>query len=139
MAFVNEFFYLRQTSISISYPIVALLSLPLGHFMAKVLPTRTFRIPISPTRRFSFTLNPGPFTIKEHVLIGTMAACNTSNAYAVDIVIIQKVFYNDEKSFLAGLLLVLTTQITGFAIAGAVRSVSISVQESAPATEQREE
>ncbi|KAF9169351.1 hypothetical protein BGX21_008144 [Mortierella sp. AD011] len=121
MAFVNEFFYLRQTSITIGYSIIALISLPLGHFMAKVLPTRTFRIPISSSRRFSFTLNPGPFTIKEHVLIGTMAACNTSNAYAVDIIIIQKVFYNDEKSFLAGLLLVLTTQITGFAIAGAVR------------------
>ncbi|KAF8985318.1 hypothetical protein BGZ46_004883 [Entomortierella lignicola] len=62
-----------------------------------------------------------PFTIKEHVLIGAMAACNSNSAYAVDIVIIQKLFYNDEKPFLAGLLLVLTTQVTGFAIAGAVR------------------
>ncbi|KAG9321733.1 hypothetical protein KVV02_005079 [Mortierella alpina] len=126
ISFVNQFFYLRQTSISIGYSIVALLSLPLGHFLARVLPTRRFRIPLLfclPTSRygFSFTLNPGPFSIKEHVLIGTMAACNTSTAYAVDIVILQKVFYHDEKPFLAGLLLVLTTQITGFAIAGALR------------------
>ncbi|KAF9285516.1 hypothetical protein BGZ68_003795 [Mortierella alpina] len=126
ISFVNQFFYLRQTSISIGYSIVALLSLPLGHFLAKVLPTRRFRIPLLfclPTSKygFSFTLNPGPFSIKEHVLIGTMAACNTSTAYAVDIVILQKVFYHDEKPFFAGLLLVLTTQITGFAIAGALR------------------
>ncbi|KAG0199495.1 hypothetical protein BGX28_007253 [Mortierella sp. GBA30] len=124
LAFVNQFFYLRQTSISIGYPIVALISLPLGHFLARVLPTREFRIPyFIPTSKFgfSFTLNPGPFSIKEHVLIGTMAACNTSTAYAVDIVILQKVFYHDEKPFIAGLLLVLTTQITGFAIAGALR------------------
>ncbi|KAF8932292.1 hypothetical protein BGZ58_007128 [Dissophora ornata] len=126
IAFVNEFFYLRQTQIQIGYPIVALISLPLGHFLAKILPTRQFRIfnffPNSRYGRgFSFTLNPGPFSIKEHVLIGTMAACNTSTAYAVDIVILQNVFYHSEKPFLAGMLLVLTTQITGFAMAGAVR------------------
>ncbi|KAF9438266.1 hypothetical protein BGZ76_008907 [Entomortierella beljakovae] len=124
ISFVNQFFYLRQTSVSISYPIVALLSLPLGHFLAKVLPTRQFKIPF-PTFRgmgaFKFTLNPGPFTLKEHVLIGTMAACNTNTAYAVDIIILQKLFYHDEKSAIGGFLLVLTTQITGFAIAGAVR------------------
>ncbi|KAG0095796.1 hypothetical protein BGZ93_005425, partial [Podila epicladia] len=116
ISFVNQFFYLRQTQISIGYSVVALVSLPLGHFMAKVLPTRQFSI-----GNWSFSLNPGPFSIKEHVLIGTMTAANTGTAYAVDIVILQKLFYNDEKPFIAGLLLVLTTQITGFALAGALR------------------
>ncbi|KAF9331675.1 hypothetical protein BG006_005454, partial [Podila minutissima] len=116
ISFVNQFFYLRQTQISIGYSVVALVSLPLGHFMAKVLPTRDFSI-----GGRSFSLNPGPFSIKEHVLIGTMTAANTGTAYAVDIVILQKLFYNDEKPFIAGLLLVLTTQITGFALAGALR------------------
>ncbi|KAF9318306.1 hypothetical protein BG006_003216, partial [Podila minutissima] len=50
-----------------------------------------------------------------------MTAANTGTAYAVDIVILQKLFFNDEKPFIAGLLLVLTTQITGFALAGALR------------------
>ncbi|KAI1300528.1 hypothetical protein EDD11_006157 [Mortierella claussenii] len=121
VSFVNQFFYLRQTQISVGYPIVALLSLPLGHFLAKVLPTRPLSIPLLPWWSLKLTLNPGPFSIKEHVLIGTMAACNTSTAYAVDIVILQKIFYHDEKPFVAGLLLVLTTQITGFELAGAVR------------------
>ncbi|KAG0064924.1 hypothetical protein BGZ93_003483, partial [Podila epicladia] len=61
ISFVNQFFYLRQTTISIGYSVVALVSLPLGHFMAKVLPTRDFSI-----GRWSFSLNPGPFSIKEH-------------------------------------------------------------------------
>ncbi|KAG0199496.1 hypothetical protein BGX28_007254 [Mortierella sp. GBA30] len=116
ISFVNEFFYLRQTTVSIGYAVVALISLPIGHFMARVLPTRQFNF-----FGFEFSLNPGPFSIKEHVLIGTMAACNSGTAYAVDIVVIQQVFYGDKKAFVAGLFLVLTTQITGFALAGAIR------------------
>ncbi|KAF8981947.1 hypothetical protein BGZ52_002332 [Haplosporangium bisporale] len=116
ISFVNQFFYLRQTQISIGYSVVALVSLPLGHLMARVLPTTQFSL-----FGRSFSLNPGPFSIKEHVLIGTMTAANTGTAYAVDIVILQKLFYQDEKPFIAGLLLVLTTQITGFALAGTLR------------------
>ncbi|KAG0041087.1 hypothetical protein BGZ83_002367, partial [Gryganskiella cystojenkinii] len=116
ISFVNQFFYMRQTTITIGYAVVALLALPLGHFMARVLPRHEFNI-----FGYKCSLNPGPFSIKEHVLIGTMAACNTTTAYAVDIVIIQKIYYHDEKSFVAGLFLVLTTQITGFALAGGIR------------------
>ncbi|KAF9283788.1 hypothetical protein BGZ74_001858 [Mortierella antarctica] len=120
ISFVNQFFYLRQTTISIGYSVVALVSHPIGHFMARVLPTRKFSL-----FGFVFSLNPGPFSIKEHVLIGTMTACNSGTAYAVDIIILQKLFYNDEKPFIAGLLLVLTTQITGFALAGSLRNVLV--------------
>ncbi|KAG0289313.1 hypothetical protein BGZ98_003873, partial [Dissophora globulifera] len=116
ISFVNQFFYLRQVSITIGYSVVALISLPIGHGMARVLPTRQFSI-----FGWSFTLNPGPFSLKEHILIGTMVSCNTFTAYAVDIVILQNVFYDDRKPFIAGLLLVWTTQITGFAFAGVIR------------------
>ncbi|KAF9169353.1 hypothetical protein BGX21_008146 [Mortierella sp. AD011] len=120
IAFVNMFFYLRQTGITLGYSVVALLSLPMGHFMARVLPTRQFNL-----FGWRFTLNPGPFSLKEHVLIGTMISCTGATAYAVDIVILQKVFYNDHKPFIAGYLLVLTTQMTGFAFAGALRQFLI--------------
>ncbi|KAI1314462.1 hypothetical protein EDD11_002164 [Mortierella claussenii] len=116
ISFVNQFFYLRQTTVSVGYSVVALVSLPMGHFMARVLPSKFITI-----GGWRFTLNPGPFSIKEHVLIGTMVACNSGTAYAVDIIILQKLWYNSEKPFIAGLLLVLTTQVTGFALAGAVR------------------
>ncbi|KAF9950768.1 hypothetical protein BGZ70_001236 [Mortierella alpina] len=116
ISFVNQFFHLRQTTITIGYSVVALISLPLGHLMARTLPTRQFSL-----FGFTFSLNPGPFSIKEHVLIGTMTSCNTYAAYAVDIVVLQNIFYHDKKPFIAGLFLVLTTQITGFALAGALR------------------
>ncbi|KAG0268692.1 hypothetical protein BGZ95_002347 [Linnemannia exigua] len=120
VSFVNQFFYLRQTQISIGYSVVALVSLPLGHLMARFLPTSEMNL-----FGWSFSLNPGPFSIKEHILIGTMTAVNTSTAYAVDIVILQHLFYDDKQPFIAGLLLVFTTQVTGFALAGALRKFLI--------------
>ncbi|KAG0236349.1 hypothetical protein BGW41_000430 [Actinomortierella wolfii] len=39
----------------------------------------------------------------------------------VDIVILQRKYYNDDQGFLAGFLLILTTQITGFSLAGVLR------------------
>ncbi|KAF9103886.1 hypothetical protein BGX29_002779 [Mortierella sp. GBA35] len=120
VSFVNQFFYLRQTQISIGYSVVALVSLPLGHMMAKFLPTTEMNL-----FGWKFSLNPGPFSIKEHILIGTMTAVNTSTAYAVDIVILQHLYYNDKQPFIAGLLLVFTTQVTGFALAGALRKFLI--------------
>ncbi|KAF9294147.1 hypothetical protein BGZ88_004323 [Linnemannia elongata] len=120
VSFVNQFFYLRQTQISIGYSVVALVSLPLGHMMARFLPTSQMNL-----FGWSFSLNPGPFSIKEHILIGTMTAVNTSTAYAVDIVILQHLFYDDKQPFIAGLLLVFTTQVTGFALAGALRKFLI--------------
>ncbi|KAF9382291.1 hypothetical protein CPC16_009416, partial [Podila verticillata] len=116
ISFVNQFFALRQTQVTIGYSVVTLVSLPMGHFMARVLPTRQWSI-----FGWSFTLNPGPFSIKEHALIGTMTAVNSGTAYAVDIVLLQKVFYHDTKPFIASWLLVLTTQITGFSLAGILR------------------
>ncbi|KAG0050152.1 hypothetical protein BGZ83_005072 [Gryganskiella cystojenkinii] len=54
-----------------------------------------------------------------------MTAVNTNSAYAVDIVVLQRMYYNSHKPFIAGLLLVFTTQVTGFALAGALRKFLI--------------
>lgn len=116
VSFVNQFFYLRQNPVSITYTVVSLISLPLGRFMARVLPRRQFR-----TFGQTWSFNPGPFNIKEHALIGTAVACCSGTAYAVDIVILQKKYYNDDQGFLAGFMLILTTQITGFSLAGVLR------------------
>ncbi|KAG0042684.1 hypothetical protein BGZ83_000185 [Gryganskiella cystojenkinii] len=66
-------------------------------------------------------LNPGPFNVKEHVLIALMANCATSTAYAVDITVIQKVYYHQDFGFIANLFLNLTTQMSGYGMAGTLR------------------
>src|ERR1700693_129528 len=51
-----------------------LLSFPMGRLWAAVVPNVTI---------FGVHLNPGPFTIKEHVLLTIMATVGGQSAYAV--------------------------------------------------------
>ncbi|KAG0008489.1 hypothetical protein BGZ80_003385 [Entomortierella chlamydospora] len=107
ISFCNQFFWFRQDPISIGMSVVQLLAYPLGKFMARVLPTGI--------------LNPGPFNIKEHVCIALAANCASGTAYAMDIIVIQRVFYGQNFGFLANFLLILTTQLLGFGLAGVLR------------------
>ena len=68
LSFVNQFFWYRTSPLFVGTLVAQLLTYPLGKLMARVLPVRSFRI-----YRWSFTLNPGPFTIKEHCIITAMA------------------------------------------------------------------
>ncbi|KAF8263227.1 small oligopeptide transporter [Lactarius quietus] len=105
---VNQFFFFRYPSVSISSIIPLLLTFPLGKSWARYIPNRTI---------FGVELNPGPFTIKEHVIITIMASVG-SPAYATDIVAVQKVFYHQNPSFAYQWLLVMSTQLIGFSIGG---------------------
>jgi hypothetical protein len=81
---LNQFFFFRWPSITISGLVAQLLSFPMGRAWAKVMP----RVKI-----FGVSLNPGPFTVKEHVLLTVMATVTNGSAYATDIIAVQRVFY----------------------------------------------
>ncbi|KAL3580312.1 hypothetical protein D5086_018147 [Populus alba] len=123
LAFLNQFFSYRTEPLIISQITVQIASLPIGRSMAAVLPKTKFKIPGFGSRTFS--LNPGPFNIKEHVLISIFAnagsAFGSGSAYAVGIVTIIKAFYGRSISFLAGWLLITTTQVLGYGWAGLLR------------------
>ncbi|XP_011003045.1 PREDICTED: oligopeptide transporter 4 [Populus euphratica] len=123
LAFLNQFFSYRTEPLIISQITVQVASLPIGRSMAAVLPKTKFKIPGFGSRTFS--LNPGPFNIKEHVLISIFAnagsAFGSGSAYAVGIVTIIKAFYGRRISFLAGWLLITTTQVLGYGWAGLLR------------------
>lgn len=91
--------------------------LPLGYFMAKTVTRRVF----FKGRKWEFTLNPGPFNVKEHVLITILANAGAGNVYAIHIVSVVKVFYKKQLTFIVSLLVVLTTQVLGFGWAGVFR------------------
>jgi OPT family oligopeptide transporter len=103
---------------------VQVASLPLGHFLARVLPTRKFKAPAL-LGRGEWSLNPGPFNMKEHVLISIFAnagcAFGNGSAYAVMIVDIIRAFYRRSISFFAAWLLITTTQVLGYGWAGLMR------------------
>lgn len=107
---------LSDPSIIITGIIAQLTALPLGKGMERVLPTTRFN-----TMGYTWSFNPGPFNIKEHVLITVMANVVVSGAYATDIVATQKVFYNQTLTTSYQLCLVLSTQLIGFSLGGLLR------------------
>ena len=85
-----------------------LLTFPMGKFWARYVPNVSL---------FGISLNPGPFTVKEHVIITIMAGVGAVSAYAVsatpvessrhahtgfietDIIAVQRVYYNQHPTF----------------------------------------
>ncbi|CAL5183265.1 unnamed protein product [Lathyrus oleraceus] len=123
LSFLNQFFAYRTEPLIITLISVQVATLPIGHFMAAILPSRKFTIPGFGSKLMSF--NPGPFNMKEHVLITIFAnagsAFGSGSPYAVGIVNIIKAFYGRSISFHAAWLLIITTQVLGYGWAGLLR------------------
>ncbi|KAG6901778.1 hypothetical protein C0995_008024 [Termitomyces sp. Mi166 len=96
------------------YPelVAQLLVFPAGRLSARLLPNKTI---------FGLEINPGPFSIKEHVLVTVMATVGAQSAYATDIVAVQRVFYHQTFPWIYQWLLVMSTQLIGFSIGGVAR------------------
>ncbi|CAO2202324.1 unnamed protein product [Urochloa humidicola] len=118
LAFSNQFFGYRQNPLYISSLSVQIVVLPLGKLMAACLPNKAIRIRGT---KWSFSLNPGPFNLKEHVLITIFANTGSNSVYAVGIITIVKAFYHREIHPLAAMLLTQTTQLMGYGWAGLFR------------------
>lgn len=83
--------------------------LPIGKFMAATLPTKEYNFV-----GWRFTLNPGPFNMKEHVIIAISANCGVSSSggggdvYSIGAITIMKAYYKESLSFLLALLIVIS-------------------------------
>lgn len=115
-ASMNTLFSLRNPSIGLGALVAQIIAWPLGHGWAKVMPTRQFN-----TFGLKWSLNPGPFNIKEHSIIVVMASVSFSAAYATDILLAQIAFYQQDFGILFQLMLVISTQSIGYGIAGMMR------------------
>ncbi|XVE80579.1 hypothetical protein DITRI_Ditri14bG0150800 [Diplodiscus trichospermus] len=118
LAFVNDFFSYRTNQLSITSVSAQIVALPLGKLMAATLPDTKISVPFT---GWSFSLNPGPFSVKEHVLITIFSSCGSSSVYATQIITIVKAFYNRGLHPVAALLLAQTTQLLGYGWAGFFR------------------
>ncbi|KAI3456584.1 hypothetical protein Pfo_013247 [Paulownia fortunei] len=121
LIFLNTFFIYRTQPLSISAILMQIAVLPVGKFMASTLPAKEYKV----FGRWSFSLNPGPFNVKEHVIITVMANCGVSigggDAYSIGAITVMKAYYKQSLNFLCALLIVLTTQILGYGWAGMLR------------------
>lgn len=71
MPSANQFFFFRYPTVPITAIVAQLLSFPIGRLWAAYVPRK---------RILGISLNPGPFTIKEHVLItvGSLLKCSNT-------------------------------------------------------------
>ncbi|XP_038894416.1 oligopeptide transporter 3 [Benincasa hispida] len=120
LIFLNTFFTYRSQPLAISAILMQIAVLPIGRFMASTLPNRDFHF-----FQWKFSLNPGPFNMKEHVIITIFANCGISygggDAYSIGAITVMKAYYKQSLNFFLALLIVLTTQVLGYGWAGMLR------------------
>ncbi|KAH7659580.1 Oligopeptide transporter OPT protein [Dioscorea alata] len=112
LSFLNQFFWYRKEPLSITSISAQIAVVPLA------LPPRVFFA----GSRLEFTLNPGPFNIKEHVLITIFANSGAGSVYALHIISAVKIFYKKNITFFLSFVIIVTTQVLGYGWAGLFRS-----------------
>ncbi|KAG7098938.1 hypothetical protein E1B28_000828 [Marasmius oreades] len=116
VAGLNTLFNFRYPSVYISSVVVQLITLPLGKLFEHVLPTIQFN-----TFGYRWSLNPGPFNIKEHACITVMSSIVGNGAAGSDVFFGQQMFYGQQMTFAYQITLALGIQIAGYSMAGFLR------------------
>ncbi|KEY70549.1 hypothetical protein S7711_02705 [Stachybotrys chartarum IBT 7711] len=120
LAFVNQLFDIRQPAIRVMANVAQLLAYPVGKAAETWLPDRGFTL-----FGIRHSLNPGPFTKKEHMLITIMANVAYNTPYTNYIIWVQympQYFNQTYASHVAyQILIALATNYIGFGIAGMIR------------------
>ncbi|KAI0746429.1 small oligopeptide transporter [Daedaleopsis nitida] len=114
---LNEFYYFRYPSLMVTGIVAQLVSFPLGRAWARWVPQ---------VKVLGVSLNPGLFTIKEHVLITIMAGVGAQAAYATEIIAVQRVWYDQNFNFAYQWMLVMSTQLIGFSVGGLARRLLVA-------------
>lgn len=122
---LNLFFTLRYPAPYVTSILTQIIAYPLGKLLAAILPTHAFKTPQFLQSAFGvedeWSFNPGPFSIKEHAAIIQMSNAAITPAYALYFTVTLDKFYNIHKGVGFDLLIVLSTQMIGFAFAGICR------------------
>ncbi|KAJ7596526.1 OPT oligopeptide transporter [Mycena floridula] len=113
----NQLFIFRFPSVDLTGIVAQLIAYPIGRAAAAYLPR---------CKIFGIEVNPGPFSIKEHVLITIMASVGSGSAYATGVLAVQKVYYKHSYSFAYQWFLVMSTQLIGFSMGGIAHRVLVA-------------
>ena len=115
---INMFLSMRSPAITIPAVVVILLTYPVGCLWAKVMPSHVFK-----TFGVSWSLNPGPFNVKEHAVITLMAKVTADYPYSTNALEALQApnLYNHSMGWGFALMFTLSSQIIGISISGMFR------------------
>lgn len=117
---LNTFFNFRYPSPFLTPLVVLLVAYPFGKLLASTMPITTYYLPAF-LGGSAFSLNPGPFNVKEHVLIFMMANIGTAPSYALNTLVVAELYYGLDFGIGFNFTLILSTQMTGLGLAGLAR------------------
>ncbi|KAJ7484142.1 OPT-domain-containing protein [Mycena latifolia] len=116
---INQLFSIRYPSIGVGPNVAQILAVPLAKLM-ELLPTTEYT-----TFGITWTLNPGPFNPKEHMLITIMANAGFSTPYTDNIIWVQYLPIYFGQSWALGfgyqIMVALSTNLIGYGLAGLTR------------------
>ncbi|OCF42319.1 hypothetical protein I317_03823 [Kwoniella heveanensis CBS 569] len=117
---VSQLTYFRTTTAPFPVFFVILASQPLGKTLAKILPDK--RVPLG---RWSFSLNPGPFSVKEHVIIGIAANAGSQGSWVTFLPTNAALYYDITMNPATALFFGWGASLLGFSFAAMVRPLLI--------------
>ncbi|KAI9179106.1 OPT super [Blastocladiella emersonii ATCC 22665] len=120
LGMLNQLFLFRTNYFAISSYVGILLAYPLGKLMERYVPSIRLR-----AFGTTFDTNPGPFTVKEHVLIGIFGSTGASGVYGTENLVVQETFFNMTVNPLYSLTFLFATSLLGFALSGPLRRFTI--------------
>ncbi|OQE27350.1 hypothetical protein PENSTE_c004G05557 [Penicillium steckii] len=119
-AFLSQLSYFRTTSAKYSVFFVQIACHYAGHFLARTLPAWNIRIPAT---NWGFSLNPGPWSIKEHVLVTITAASGASYNLGYAPIVLAELWYGERIQPAVALFFMLAIVWIGYAFAALARQI----------------
>ncbi|PVV05191.1 hypothetical protein BB560_000285 [Smittium megazygosporum] len=111
ISIANTLTLISTRALNISLIVAQLFSFPMGTFMAKYIPDVNIGF-----GKFKFSLNPGPFNIKEHSAITIYAGLSFGISDLVVFLLQNNTYYPPPLSDVSAILLLGSSSLTGFGI-----------------------
>ncbi|KAN0122786.1 oligopeptide transporter [Hyaloscypha variabilis] len=105
-------FLFKPQSVSVSVIFLTVISYVIGNAMSLALPRNGL---------IGRWFNPHSFNSKEHLAIVIMSSSASSAAYATEVLATQKLYYNIVPNAFVAVLLLLSSQLLGYGMAGVLR------------------
>jgi hypothetical protein len=117
-AFLQQLNMFRTTSAPYSIFFVQIAANYVGDWLAKTLPAWDIRIPFT---KLSFNLNPGPFSVKEHVLVVIAAASGATYNLAWTPLSLSEIYFDEKLSPIIWICFMWAIVWTGYSYAAIAR------------------
>jgi hypothetical protein len=121
-AFLSMMSHYRTTYAPYSIFFVQIASSYVGAWLAKILPAWNIRLPFT---TWSFSLNPGPFSVKEHVLITITAASGATYNLGYAPVSLIELYFGAKMHPLVAIFFMWAIVWTGYSFAAIARQFLI--------------